>query len=227
MLKENRGFSLVELAVVIILISLLTSGVVGGIKLKQSMKISALVKEISNIKSSVQLFRVSYSYLPVDFPKAQKFWGTSGITNGDGDGRIEWGTETVAAPVHLVKSEIVPSNVTVSSEVLLPVPSFDAVARLIHRIHTTGAIHGGYNYSKNRNLLQIGSGSSNVDAPFLTPYQAKQVDKRIDDGHSKTGKMSYRIAAWSGTTDTTCSGGGADYDVSSKSVGCNIVLELD
>ena len=97
-------------------------------------------------------------------------------------------------------------------------PSFKAIARFIHK-----AAHSGYNYSKSTNLLQIGA-ASGVDNPFLTPAQSKKVDKKLDDGSSKTGKMSYRVLG--STTDATCSGGGADYGVSSKAIGCNIVLEL-
>ena len=73
------------------------------------------------------------------------------------------------------------------------------------------------------NMLHIGKPT--VNDAFLIPYQQYKVDKKLDDGHSQSGKMSYKVLGT--VTDASCSGTESDYDLTSNTVGCNIIMELD
>ena len=92
----KKGFSLVELSIVIIIIGLLFVGVSAGSSLIQQAKLKSIINEIMEVQRSVRIFKVAYDYLPGDFPGAGVIWGDAcgGNTpagngcNGDGDGVV-------------------------------------------------------------------------------------------------------------------------------------------
>lgn len=92
----KKGFSLVELSIVIIIIGLLFVGVSAGSTLIEQAKLRKIINEIMEVQRSVKIFKVAYDYLPGDFPDAGKIWGDAcggdapagNGCNGDGDGVV-------------------------------------------------------------------------------------------------------------------------------------------
>ncbi len=92
----KKGFSLVELSIVIIIIGLLFVGVSAGSTLIEQAKLRKIINEIMEVQRSVRIFKVAYDYLPGDFPDAGKIWGDAcggdapagNGCNGDGDGVV-------------------------------------------------------------------------------------------------------------------------------------------
>lgn len=80
----KKGFTLVELSIVLVIIGLL----IGGILIAQSMtdaaKITAQVQQISQFDAAVMDFKSKYNYLPGDAP----------AFGGDGDGVLAWPSYT-------------------------------------------------------------------------------------------------------------------------------------
>lgn len=64
--RSNHGFTLVELAIVMIIIGLLIGGVLKGQELIFNSKVTATVGEYKGIVSAVQTFRDNYRALPGD-----------------------------------------------------------------------------------------------------------------------------------------------------------------
>ena len=97
------GFSLIELAIVLVILGLLVGGIMSGQSLIRAAELRSITADYNRYVSATQTFRDKYFALPGDMPNATAFWGaattcpgnetqpsTNTTTcNGDGDGGIE------------------------------------------------------------------------------------------------------------------------------------------
>jgi prepilin-type N-terminal cleavage/methylation domain-containing protein len=94
---HKAGFTLVELAVVLVIIGLIIGGVLVGQDLINSARLQAQVKQIDKYQAAVETFRAKYSGLPGDLilDKAKQFGfittscDGSSTGNRDGNGLID------------------------------------------------------------------------------------------------------------------------------------------
>jgi prepilin-type N-terminal cleavage/methylation domain-containing protein len=88
---RQQGFTLVELAIVLVIIGLIIGGVLVGAEMIRLAKIRAVVSQMQKYNTAVSAFRLKYDCLPGDCPNAVALGlGTSGGAgdNGDGNGMI-------------------------------------------------------------------------------------------------------------------------------------------
>jgi type II secretory pathway pseudopilin PulG len=86
--RRQGGFSLVEAAVVLVVIGLILAAVLQGRELIASAEYKSFRSQLSEYRSAFQTFRDRYNALPGDFGAADARLGLSGA-NGDGDGVID------------------------------------------------------------------------------------------------------------------------------------------
>lgn len=105
----RRGFSLVELSIVLVILGLLTGGILAGQSLIRTAELRSITSDLARYQTSYYAFRDKYFALPGDFATATRFWGirtgsgsttgsdiachqtlgvTTGTCNGNGDGQI-------------------------------------------------------------------------------------------------------------------------------------------
>lgn len=79
---KNRGFTVVELAIVLVILGLIAFGTLVGNDLVKSAEIRATISQIEGIQSSVKSFKAKYKALPGDmhYLSALEF----GLATGDG-----------------------------------------------------------------------------------------------------------------------------------------------
>lgn len=77
----KKGFTLVELSIVLVIIGLLIGGILIGQSLIQSAKINGLVQQFRQIQVAMEQFKSKYRYFPGDSPLH--------TPKGDGDGIVE------------------------------------------------------------------------------------------------------------------------------------------
>ena len=65
-MNNNKAFSLIELSIVLIIISLLVAGITGGKSLIESAKIRNVINEFNNLEKSIYAFKVIKDRLPGD-----------------------------------------------------------------------------------------------------------------------------------------------------------------
>jgi prepilin-type N-terminal cleavage/methylation domain-containing protein len=120
---HNSAFTLVELAIVIVIIGILVGGALTGQSIIESAKRSKVVSDYEMYNKALMAFHLEYDALPGDFDEATQYWGevsgncyTSGsydkTCDGGGDGRIDYDCgngnryEAVTAWQHLSLAEI-------------------------------------------------------------------------------------------------------------------------
>ncbi len=80
----NRGFSLVELSIVLVILGLLTGGILAGQSLIRASELRSISTEVNRYITATQSFRDKYFALPGDMNNATKFWTSAGGTGSDG-----------------------------------------------------------------------------------------------------------------------------------------------
>jgi prepilin-type N-terminal cleavage/methylation domain-containing protein len=85
--KKHKGFTLVELSMVIVIIGLIVAGVVGGQSLLKQSKLRSIATDFNKFMTAHNAFKLEYDAIPVDFNKATAYWGGV-VSNGDGNGAL-------------------------------------------------------------------------------------------------------------------------------------------
>lgn len=195
----NRGFTLVELSIVLVIIGLVIAGVVFGREMVESYKISKVASEFIEYETAYNTFKLKYSgEIPGDTTRATVYFDN--VQNGNGDGVVS-SYERYHAMEHLGKAGLIDfsgeyvnaSNVTPGSNI----PSASYSER--HSFIVSGYEIGGYaNYAS----LQPGNHlamRSTADTPaatlsalsFVGPSgpEAEQLDRKLDDGFPYSGRL--------------------------------------
>lgn len=98
----QKGFSLIELSVVLVILALLTGGILAGRSLIHSAELRAVSTEAEVFRNAALTFEEKYKSMPGDLATATDIWGgpvadcmltaSTGTEtcNGDSDGRIDY-----------------------------------------------------------------------------------------------------------------------------------------
>ncbi len=124
--RQNGGFTLVEISVVVVIIGLIIGGVLVGRDLIKSSEIRAQISQFDEVMSALNAFKAKYGYLPGDMPPSEAsqlgfftFTGTyagktcsSGFPKayGNNDGRLSYYGETVPFWSHLSDANLIKGN---------------------------------------------------------------------------------------------------------------------
>src|SRR5215470_5599339 len=87
---RSKGFTLVEIAIVLVIVGLLLGGVLKGQELITSARVRNLISQQDGIKAAFFGFQDRYRALPGDYAAASANIAGVNIA-GDGNGRIEAG----------------------------------------------------------------------------------------------------------------------------------------
>ena len=91
MKKSRRGFTLVELAIVLVIIGLLLGAILKGQELINNAKLKRLYSMKQEVLASLYTYYDKFNAYPGDDLKATEHLGTDETVNGDGDGIIDNG----------------------------------------------------------------------------------------------------------------------------------------
>ncbi len=115
-MRRSRGFTLIEIAIVLAVITLIAAAVLtSGGGLFGRTGTTALLANIKDLAAASREFKTRYSYFPGDLPNADKYITANGeislgciypyVSNGPvGDGIVNTETESDCALEHLIKA---------------------------------------------------------------------------------------------------------------------------
>lgn len=237
MKNKKNGYSIVELSVVIIIVSIILSALISWKYSFKQTKVLKTVVEIKAIRHATDTFITNYGYLPGDALNTVSL-GISNInTDGNGNKLIEAKYYSIEDAIDLKKEKLNNESIYfwlhLYNTHLLKRNELGEVYKTISL--NKNLYYSVFNYEKD-NYLHLGSVKINnilKYSPFsLTPIEAFIIDKKIDDSLSNNGK----IQTVNGTHTSEffnkeiknydCSDK-LEYNVKNKNRACQLIINLD
>ena len=217
--QSRSGFTLVELAIVLVIIGLIVGGVLVGQDLIKAATVRAAVSQLEKYDTAVNAFRGKYNGLPGDLLNPTNFFSTivpGAQVNGNGlvegssaDGAVCTaaaclGGENVIVFTELALAGLITDNITsltASSYTLVPSDTTIPASKLGKGARVLIQAFGGRNYYVlgNFGTAALASGSGTFSGA-MSPIDAYNVDTKMDDGNPITGKVTSTGVNLSGVT---------------------------
>lgn len=203
-LESQHGFTLVELAIVLVIIGLIIGGILKGQELIASARLKSTLTDIDAIRAATAIFQDKYGGFPGDHLQGQAQLGTpNGVTwaaprcNGtnqlcDGDGIIEGNgrtNETLLFWQHLALGNLI-SGIAVAESV------DDSIGAGLPSASIGGGLAVQYQAIGGRTThwLRLGTGAA-LTTGVANGVQASSIDGKVDDGRPGTGSVRVTTAA--------------------------------
>jgi prepilin-type N-terminal cleavage/methylation domain-containing protein len=223
---SEQGFTLVELAIVMVIIGLLIGGILKGQELIANAKISATVSQLKGLDAALNTFQDKYNGLAGDIlsptTRLPGCANTPCNDPGNGDGRYANGAgaapattdEGVVAFSHLSAADLISG---INTSVAETTPTFGGYLPAVKAgggmwlgsSTATGTATGFAGLSGSKSYLTLnGTNAAVADGSgAFSPTVAAQVDRKLDDGVANTG-----------SAHTTCNNSGTNAGVYNESV---------
>lgn len=214
----KKGFSLVEISVVMAIVGLLLGGVLAGQALLNGQRKNALISKAKELRFAIQQFKLKYGYYAGDFPTATQVWGRAdggspvtancaqpwddnanpnGTCNGDGNNSYDW-PEPARSWQQLRLAGMV-NGLYDGVSAYPPIPGITAPT-MDGKLNSAFIPRSGIVDSTNWEFYQgdysgaisygFDDGSSvNGGGPIISGDDAFNIDRKVDDGLPATGSV--------------------------------------
>lgn len=193
----QRGFTLVEIAIVLVIIGLLLGGILKGQELITAAKVRNIADQNSGVQAAYYGFIDRFRQIPGDWPQANAQQAIPGVANGgNGNGRLdavsgsEW-TEPLALWEQLSKAGFIQGSYRGGSQPpaaadndLAPRNAFNGFLVLYR---TDDYLDASSSTPAERYHLVLGR---NIDVKVM-----RELDLKIDDGLPETGVLRQAVTS--------------------------------
>ncbi len=209
-MNKSRGFTLIEIAIVLVIIGLLLGGVLKGQELITSARVRNIISQQDGVKAAFFGFLDRYRAYPGDYGQATaNIPGCAACQNGDNNGQI--GTtaggmvEPIAVWEHLSRAGFINGSYTYAAppETNSSAPT-NPYGRYLQMIYDNAYADTAGTVPVRHNLKS----GNQIPSDILA-----EVDRKIDDGSATGG--GFRFSAYSGDSaggGTAPTGPGSCYD---------------
>ena len=206
MRSHQSGFTLIEIAIVLVIIGLLLGGILKGQELINSARVKNLATDFRNIPLFIYAYQDRFRAIPGDDPAVGAHVGgtlaTTGSTPGDGVINGTWNSTTNTHESflfweHIRLADLAPGPTLLTAGDYLPLNAVGGRVGVQSTAPFTGMNRGTYFIC-----------STGISGRF-----AEQLDSQLDDGVTNTGSL--RAGA---TADGTAAANGALVDTTNYTV---------
>ncbi|HEY9193315.1 MAG TPA: prepilin-type N-terminal cleavage/methylation domain-containing protein [Methyloversatilis sp.] len=199
MKANQQGFTLVEIAIVLVIIGLLLGGVLKGQELINSAKAKSLVNDFRTISTAIYAYQDRFRFMPGDDPAANQHVGgeLASTPSGDphGNGRIggNWNSSTTTDESFLVWQHLRLANLLTGTTSTSDTANYFPRNADNGRIGITGTAP--ITPATSASGSSTGSESLPMTGAFflcsdgISARLARQVDSTMDDGNTQTGNV--------------------------------------
>lgn len=237
--KTQNGFTLVELAIALMVIGLLIGGVLKGQELIENARVTAFVREIKSYDTAAMIFRNTYGALPGDIKRPNRIPNcTEEICNvgGNGNGRLHWddtnpgGRETHNFFPHMVKAGMLKGPEGNSTQVgvfdardqFFPNSPLDYLITINHLDNVGFALASKHN----GNYYSLYWEGDTTGAPSTKSLMA--IDEKIDDGNPFQGYVGVNEVGTCPTTGDYSDYSTMEYDLTfTGNSECELVIHAE
>lgn len=227
--SQQKGFTLIEIAIVLVIIGLLLGGVLKGQELINTARVRSLNNSVDGITAAWFSFQDRYRSFPGDYINARSIVNLPGApAGGDGNGQVVTAAERGLVWVHLEAAgyitggynddtQTIPdADLYVCSTLLCPDNGFGTGMVISHGLLQDSAVAG---TTAAAHELITGQG---VPVDVLA-----ELDRKVDDGAATTGLMQIGAGGttWTSAESDNCiNANGVDYELQQPSDSCAAVF---
>ena len=203
--STEAGFTLVEIAIVLVIIGLLLGGILKGQEMITQAKIKNAINDFNGVTVAVTSYQDRYRALPGDDGNATTRWTTQNPASGNGDGVIAGkynATVAGAAPVTAEESNLFWQHLRIAGFVPGLTTGAGSGAQPLNAAAGMVGVQNAVNPGIGLGFTGLTLCSSNIPDKV-----AIAIDTQIDDSNSATGQVRAQLQATAnpdlGTTPAT------------------------
>lgn len=207
---STRGFTLVEVAIVLVIIGLIMGGVFKGQALIDSARVRSMNSEVEGIRTAWYSFQDRYRAIPGDFPAAATQIDSDAVP-GNGNGRIDDSQERAAVWQQLALAGFLSGKFDGSQSTSGSATDLECGPKTCPQ----NPFHGYYKISYSAQAADMDTPAHEIFTGNQIPVSIlSQLDARMDDGRPREGRFRvHRDYA------STCTRDG-EWDVASANANC-------
>jgi len=203
--KKQSGFTLVEIAIVLVIIGLLLGGILKGQELINSARVRNMADQNSGIQAAYFGFIDRYRQVPGDWAAtaaAQAIGDATVTLGGNGNGRIDNTTDEAAG----VFSQLAKSGFLAGGFTPATADPGNEAAYIANIASPINAFNGPLILTRNDGFSGTNSTRLNLHMGVNVPVSiARELDIKVDDGLPNTGVLRMTIPDGTSTTFDTVS----------------------
>ena len=184
-MQNQKGFTLIEIAIVLVIIGLILGGVLKGQEMITQAKIRNVANDFNGVSAAYYTYQDRYRAIPGDDLNAGTRWATS--TSGNGNGSIAGNYNASATATTPDESVLFWQHLRLTGLVAGPTTGTTSLTQPTNAVGGITGIQTG----------ALGLNGTVICSSNLTATIANAIDSQFDDGNATTGQVRGQLQSGS------------------------------